>query len=246
MRQRRFAPILIVIVILLLGVVSYIGYQKATSNVKTFCKEIDKNELTTLIPLPKENLSHFFFIHNGYSPNKCIYALNVAMKPDYSRETEKYLNSLIGMWLINTANKKAQLLKCKTGYDTEFKSWVGNNDLELISSYHTTASTIDINTCGVKSRRLVNIGFSFPKTSYKYPITFKSSSENDKCNLEIQKVEDTDDVEYPFSCIKQSDITVNANNYGKILVQYVGEDSIKVNGRIYDDLLSKRGWVIIE
>lgn len=246
MRRKGFTPIIVLLLIAILGAVGYFGYQKITSNVKTFCKEIGRNELTTLIPLPQENLSHFFFIYYGYNLDKCLYALNVAMKPDYSREAEKYQNSLLGIWLINTASKKAQLLKCKAGDDVEFKQWVGNNDLELIASWHTTASIIDVNTCELKSRRLVNIGLSFPKTSWKYPISFKSLSDKDECNLEIQKAEDTSDVDYPFSCIEQSDITVNANNYGKILIQYVSKDAIKINGHTYDNLLNKRGWVTIE
>lgn len=246
MRQKGFTPILIVLAILILGVAGFLGYQKITSNITTVCKEIDENGLIAFIPLPQENLSHFFFIHHGYSPDKCIYALNVAMKPDYSREQEKYLDSLIGMWLINTTNKKAQLLKCKAGDDVEFRQWVGNNDLELISSWHTTASTIDINTCKLKSRKLVNIGLSFPKTSWKYPISFKSLSDKDECNLEIQKAEDTSDVDYPFSCIEQSDITVNANNYGEILIQYVNKNAIKINGRTYDNLIDNKGWVTVK
>jgi hypothetical protein len=211
--------------------------------IENSCLAINAPEIAKILPEGADNSEKYNLQIRDHSPDKCHLALNINYPIGANRhqliQDDNY--PLIGLWIIDTSNKKATKLISDT-QDYLFDSWVSNRMIDVIGEFGNTITTHNIKTGTVVKKKLNKINLIFNENNFDQMVEFKTLEKIDYCDF--SKMTENNWIQYDFSCIEESDVIVKIPGYKEILIQHASNNAIRIDNVLYTDLLQKNKWNI--
>jgi len=212
-----------------------------TLSEKDVCEPLSQEELIGLLP---QEASMYELKHNGYNSNGCFYSINIFFPYDAYKnekiEGDITKNQLVGCWIIGLKAKTAKRI-ANWPDDYGFSKWVSEEEIELMGDDDDTTSVFNVKTGEIVSRRVNQLNLRFTKGQDRL-VSFKSTKQLEGCTFDKEMVQNC--IQYPFDCVEKSDVTIQVDGYPDMLLKYVGKEEVKIDGKIFGDLLGEGSWRI--
>ncbi len=207
------------------------------------CLALSFPEINQILPAEANDSNQYELRIHDYSPNKCFLAINIDYPVGQNRhqliQNQDY--PLVGLWIINTAEKKASKL-VPYSQDYLFSSWLNDQMIDANGETGNTITTYNASSGVVIKKKLNKLNLIFNKNAFDQMVEFKTLKNIDYCDF--KKLTENNFVQYDFECIEQSDILIKIPGYKEILLQHAANDAVRIDSVLYPNLLSKNKWNI--
>jgi|GEM_PF-5803941 len=219
---------------------------------EAFYCEDKKPTLKEIMRALPEEAKYYRIYFRGMSPECSYYALGiyyggVKMPGEDWPEIDSncITNEVVGAWVVKTRTGEAErIATCRNNegkyHENNFSRWVTDQLIELLTDDKDYARIIDVVSGETVFRRVNRVNLYLPDIMPD----FRELSDVQFILLDDSFVECQKEgylswpfIQYDFDCLRKTDVEVQVKGGTKLLMSYIDDQTIEVNGVVYKDLL---------